>query len=74
MFNWAQDKKATFESHDGHTVLPGYYRILKHLPRILSDFVMGVARRLTQALEIPYDPSLTLAQQLITVSMPLALQ
>lgn len=35
---------------------------------------MGVVRRLTQAIEIPHDPSLTLAQQLITVSMPFALQ
>jgi NCS1 family nucleobase:cation symporter-1 len=35
---------------------------------------MGVVRRLTQAIEIPHDSSLTLAQQLITVSMPFALQ
>ena len=29
---------------------------------------MDIVRRLTQVIEIPHDPSLTLIQQLITVS------
>ena len=31
-----------------------------------------MVHRLTRALEVPHDPNLTLAQQLITVSTPFA--